>query len=253
MGNTKRLALVTGGARGVGRAIAERLARDNTSLIIADIHQERAQECADALIASGAEAVAMAVDVSDEASVRSLYTRINDQFGRLDILINNAGVLGLVDGKRSKVVDMPLTSWQETIGVNLTGVFLACRGALPLMMKNRWGRIVNISSRSARARTNVNNAHYAASKAGVLGFSRVLAFEAGEYGITVNSIAPSRMETEMTATQEGNYFQSGNSENVLGRLATIYDVAGAAAFLCSDEASYLTGIVIDVNGGAFMP
>lgn len=253
MKDSKRLALVTGGARGVGRAIAERLARDGVSLLIADIQFDAARKTADELVSAGTDAVALAVDIANEQSVQELYTEIDRRFGRLDILVNNAGVLGLVNGKRAKVVDMPLASWEQTIGVNLTGVFLMSRGAVPLMARHKWGRIVNISSRSARARTNVSNAHYAAAKAGVLGFSRVLAMEVGPVGITVNSVAPSRMETEMTAAQDSNYFSSGSSDPVLGRIASIYDVASSVAFLCSDEAEFLTGIVIDVNGGAYMP
>lgn len=253
MKDFERLALVTGAARGVGRAIAQRLARDNFAIVVADVQLDAAKEAAKELTAAGARAVALPVDIGDEQSVQDLYASIDRQYGRLDVLVNNAGILGLVDGQRAKVVDMPLASWSQTIHVNLTGTFLMCRGAVPLMARNRWGRIVSISSRAARARTNVSNAHYAASKAGVLGLSRVLAVEAGPLGITVNSVAPARMETEMTATQDANYFASGSSDPVLGRIATIHDVAGSVAFLCSDDAQYLTGIVIDVNGGAYMP
>jgi 3-oxoacyl-[acyl-carrier protein] reductase len=253
MTDLKRLAVVTGAARGVGRAIAERLARDGFTVVVADIHLEAARQTALELAANGANTAAMHVDVGDEQSVQAFYADIDRQFGRLDVLVNNAGILGLVEGQRAKLVDMPLSSWNQTLAVNLTGTFLMCRGAVPLMARHQWGRIVSISSRSARARTNVSNAHYAASKAGVLGMSRVLAFEVGPLGITVNSVAPSRMATEMTATQDKEYFVAGSSDPVLGRIASIQDVAGSVAFLCSEDAGYLTGIVIDVNGGAYMP
>src|SRR5688500_5563103 len=143
-------------------------------------------------------AVAVRVDVADEDSVAAAYAEIESAFGRLDILVNNAGILGLDNGERPRVATMPLALWQRTIDVNLTGTFLMCRGAASLMQRNRWGRIVNLSSRVGRTRTGPGNAHYAASKAGLIGFSRVLASELGPDGITVNCVAPSKVVTEMT-------------------------------------------------------
>jgi NAD(P)-dependent dehydrogenase (short-subunit alcohol dehydrogenase family) len=250
-----RVALVTGGARGIGRAIAERLARQRASLIVGDIDEDGASEAARELRSSGFDAVAMRLDVSDEASVSAAYVAIEQAFGRLDILVNNAGVLGLDRGARPRVASMPLPLWQRTIDVNLTGTFLMCRGAVPLMQRGRWGRIVNLSSRVGRTRTGAGNAHYAASKAGIVGFSRVLASELGGDGITVNCVAPSKVVTDMTLALEGSAAKLAENvaETAVGRLGTVDDVAGVVAFLCSDESSFLTGLVVDVTGGAFMP
>src|SRR5581483_9684421 len=186
-----------------------------------------------------------------------LYRDIDKRFGRLDILVNNAGVLGLDQaGNRPRVEDMSLELWQQTLDVNLTGTFLASRGAIPLMRRGRWGRIVNIASRAARMRTGIGNSNYAASKAGVIGFSRVLAGEVGLDGITVNCIAPSRVMTAMTlavAAGSKDYFERNIAETAVGRLAEPIDIANVIAFLCSDQASFVTGIIVDVTGGSFMP
>jgi NAD(P)-dependent dehydrogenase (short-subunit alcohol dehydrogenase family) len=194
------------------------------------------------------------VNVTDEQSVAALYAAIDASHGRLDILVNSAGVLGLIDGKRPYVEDMPLTVWQQTIDVNLTGTFLMCRGGIPLMKRQGWGRIINIASRAGRMKTANGNSNYGASKAAVIGFSRVMAGEVGRAGITVNCIAPSRFVTAMTQQVAGSteYFERSVAETAVGRLATAADVADSIAFLCSDGASFITGSIMDVNGGSFM-
>jgi NAD(P)-dependent dehydrogenase (short-subunit alcohol dehydrogenase family) len=253
-GDAARVALVTGGAQGLGRAIAERLGGAGMRLILADIDAVQLEATATAL--SGRfDVQAVVVDVADEASVAACFAAVEERHGRLDVLVNNAGVIGLVDGKRPLVEDMPLALWQRTLDVNLTGAFLACRGAVPLMKRGGWGRIVNISSRAGRTRTGVGHANYAATKAGLIGFSRVLAGEVGRHGITVNCVAPSRIPTAMTLTlvDSASAFERNIAETAVGRLGTPLDVADAVAYLASDAASFLTGIVIDVNGGSFMP
>ena len=247
-----RVALVTGGAQGLGRAIAQRLAQDGVSLVIADIQHDAAGETARALSALGVEAVALPLDVSNEQSVVELYTEVQRRFGKVDILVNNAGISGI----RAPLEEIPLSNWELTIRINLTGAFLMSRGAIPLMKRQKWGRIVNISSQAARSRTGVGKSNYAASKAGMVGFARVLADEVGRDGITVNCVCPSRTLTPMTvATAAGGkgYFEQGIAQTALGRLAVPEDTANVVAFLCSDQASFLTGAVIDVNGGSFMP
>jgi NAD(P)-dependent dehydrogenase (short-subunit alcohol dehydrogenase family) len=255
MTDQKRVALVTGGARGLGRAIAERLAQTGARIVLADIQADLAAQTASEFAKNKWDATALPLDVTSEASLASLYKEIDGKFGRLDILINSAGVLGLDHGKRPLVEEMSLDLWNQTINVNLTGTFLATRGAIPLMKRGKWGRIINIASRAARMRTGLGNSNYAASKAGLLGFSRVLAGEVGRDGITVNCIAPSRVMTAMTLSLGGSqeYFDRNIAETAVGRLAEPIDVANAIAFLCSDEASFLTGIVVDVAGGSFMP
>jgi NAD(P)-dependent dehydrogenase (short-subunit alcohol dehydrogenase family) len=247
-----RSALVTGAAHGLGRAIAQRLARDGLTVVIADIKQEAAHSAAQEINESGGRAVALPLDVMDEQSVAQIYAEMRQRFGGLDILVNNAGI----SGARRAVEEMSLADWERTLRVNLTGTFLMSRGAIPLMKARQWGRIVNISSEASRGRTGVGKSHYAASKSGMNGFARVMADEVGRYGITVNSVAPSRTMTEMTlavAINNKDYFEQGIARTALGRLAIPPDIANVVAFLCSDDASFLTGTVIDVSGGAFMP
>jgi 3-oxoacyl-[acyl-carrier protein] reductase len=150
---------------------------------------------------------------------------------------------------------MRLETWERTLRVNLTGVFLMSRAAIALMRRNNWGRIVNISSRSARTNPGISNANYAASKAGALGMARILAAELGGSGITVNTVAPSRIVTGMTlaAAADSAYFDNAVSQTPIGRLCEPSDVANAVSFYCSQSSSFLTGTVLDVTGGSFMP
>lgn len=249
--NGRRLALVTGAAQGLGREIAERLACNGFSLIIADIQYEDARRTSEEMSSAGREAFAVAIDVGDEGLVTRAYAEIESRFGRLDILVNNAGV----SGERAPVESVALEGWETALRTNLTSTFLMCRGAIPLMRRHRWGRIVNLSSLSARGQPGITRSGYVASKAGIIGFSRVLAVEVGREGITVNCVAPSRIKTAMTiATSGGNheYWERGAAGSVLGRLGEPADVAHAVSWLCSDRASFVTGIVLDINGGTEM-
>lgn len=251
-----KVALVTGGAQGLGRAIAERLAQDGATVILGDVDAALALKTAGELSAGGRDVTAIALDVTDEASVAAAFAEIDRRCGRLDILVNSAGILGLEPGGKKPLVEqMSLALWRRTLEVNLTGIFLACRGAIPLMKRGKWGRIVNIASRAARMRTGLGNSNYAASKAGVIGFSRVLAGEVGRDGITVNCIAPSRVATAMTLalSDSAAYFEKNIAETAVGRLAEPADVSNAISWLCSDSSGFITGIVVDVTGGSFMP
>lgn len=251
-----RVALITGGAQGLGQAIAQGLAQDGKVVLLADLNEGQAQATAQKMRDAGLQAHGLAMDVASEASVAAAFGEVERTHGRLDILVNSAGILGLEpDGKRPPVETMSLALWKRTLDVNLTGTFLACRGAIPLMKRGKWGRIVNIASRAARMRTGIGNSNYAASKAGLLGFSRVLAGEVGRDGITVNCIAPSRVATAMTLALANSkeFFERNIAETAVGRLAEPRDVAETARFLCSDGASFLTGIVVDVTGGSYMP
>lgn len=249
-----RVALVTGGAGGLGRAIAERLARDGMTIELADVDGDAAAVAASEFARRGHRCGAAGVDVTSEASVASLFDLIEKRHRRLDIVINSAGILGLDNGRKPLVEEMSLALWQRTIDVNLTGTFLMSRGAIPLMKRGKWGRIVNIASRAARMRTGLGNSNYAASKAALLGFSRVLAGEVGRDGITVNCVAPSRVATAMTLAMAGSaeFFDRNIAETAVGRLAEPRDVAGVVSFLCSADADFLTGMVMDVNGGSYM-
>ena len=248
---TARIALVTGAAQGLGRAIAERLAKDGCTVLVADIRHDDARNAARDISATGQRSMPLALDVSDETSVSSAYAEIAEHFGRLDILVNNAGIAG----QRAPVELMPLAAWEKTLRVNLTGVFLMSRGAIPLMRSNGWGRIVNMSSLTARGQPGLNRSNYTATKAGIIGLSRLLADEVGRDGITVNCIAPGRIMTALTRQAGGDskeYFERGATMTALGRLGEPEDIAHAVSWLCSDRAGSITGGILDINGGAAM-
>lgn len=252
--STSRVALVTGSARGLGRAIAERLGGDGLRIVISDVDGDTAQQTAAELSAVCPGCLAIVCDVTDEDAVAALMRTIDAQYGRLDVVVNNAGILGLEAGQKPLVEAMSLDLWRRTLEVNLTGAFLVSRGAIPLMKRGGWGRIVGISSRAARMKTGLGNSNYAASKAGLIAFSRVLAGEVGRSGITVNCVAPSRIATEMTLALQNakELYERNVAESAIGRLCMPMDVASAVSYLCSDQAGFLTGVVLDVNGGSFM-
>lgn len=245
-----KVALVTGGAQGIGLAVAERLRRLGYSIVIGDVASGRF-DAALARLGGGNEVLALEMDVASEPSVALAFARVETRFGRLDVLVNSAGRLGLVEGKPPLVESTPLALWEQVMAVNLRGPFLVCRAAIPLLRRSGGGRIVNVASRAARVRSG--DPAYAASKGGLLAFSRYLAGELAPYGITVNSIAPSRVETEMVSANAGAEVTARKiAETPLGRMGTVEDMAGAVAFLVSGDAGFITGAVLDVNGGSFM-
>jgi NAD(P)-dependent dehydrogenase (short-subunit alcohol dehydrogenase family) len=251
MSAIQRVALVTGAARGIGRAIAERLARNGCFVLVVDLQHDNARRAATDISAAGGHAIPIATDVGDEGAVADAYAGIDARFGRLDILVNNAAI----PGERCPLEKMSLEGFESTLRVNLTGAFLMTRAAIPLMRRGNWGRIVNMTSLTARGQPGVNRANYVATKTGIIGFSRVLADEVGRQGITVNCIAPSRIKTELTLATAGDdkeFFARGAAATVVGRLGESTDVANAVAWLCSDAASFVTGAVLDVNGGTVM-
>ncbi|KWF32796.1 hypothetical protein WL88_26025 [Burkholderia diffusa] len=250
----KRIALVTDAADGAGKCIAARLAREGITVVVTAGRPDVAQHVADELAADDLQATALALDVDDESSVNAVYSAIEQRFGRLDILVNNAGVRGLEAAAPARVEDMSLSIWEHTLNVNLNGTFLMCRGAIPLMRRGRFGRIVNISSHSARGRSALPDSSHVASKSAVLGLSRVLAGEVGQAGITVNCVAPSYVCAAGAPATEPvpGFFERSIGDSAVGRLAVPADIADAVAFLCSDGAAFITGAVLDVNGGAFM-
>lgn len=253
---TRKVALVTGATAGLGYDIVKRLAMDGHLVVATATTEGNCKKICDSIRADGLQNVhALALNVTDEQSVRSVIQTIDESYGRLDVLINNAGIALRVNGRKSLVVDTPLEDWQRTMETNLTGTFLLSKHAVPLMQRHRWGRIVNMSSRAARTRTILAGSHYAASKAGIVGFSRILADEVASSGITVNCVAPTRISTPMAKSVSNPAEMDARfiAETPVGRLGLPKDVSAVVSFLVSEEASFLTGITIDICGGQFMP
>jgi 3-oxoacyl-[acyl-carrier protein] reductase len=249
---TKRVALVTGAARGLGFAIAERLAALGHRVLLADVNPA-VEDSARRLREKGGAARHASLDVADEAALRSLPDLMADWWSDLSILVNNAGISPKADGKKRPVAEMPADEWRQVLAVNLTGAFLVTRACLPALCSHGWGRIVMITSQAARTRTPVPGAHYAASKAGLTGFARVLAAEVADHGVTVNCVAPGRIASEMTSAIDPATNAALAAAIPAGRMGRPEEVAATVAFLASDDAGYLTGASIDVNGGSFMP
>lgn len=248
--NTKRVVVVTGGASGIGLGVSKLFAAQGHPVAMLDI-QERALERESATLrASGASVLAHKVDVSKREQVGAAYGAVRDQLGPISIVIANAGISG-----SQSFLSMSVETWQHMIDINLNGVFHTIQLATPDMVQGKWGRIVTISSQAAQSGAP-DRAHYAAAKAGVIGLTRALARELAVYGITVNTIPPSLVDTPLARQGE----QSGEVPPIeimaqhipIARAGTPEDIANACEFLCSDKASYITGQEINVNGGSWM-
>ncbi|GHJ45174.1 3-oxoacyl-ACP reductase [Catellatospora sp. TT07R-123] len=242
-----RVAVVTGAAQGIGAATARRLAADGAKVAVVDLSGEKAEATAAEI---GAGAIGIACDVTDEAAVRAMTERVVEAFGRLDILVNNAGIT-----RDDLLHKMSYADWNAVLHTNLTSMFLCCQAAQQHMVAARYGKIVNLSSRSALG--NRGQANYAAAKAGVQGLTATLAIELGPFGITVNAVAPGYVATAMTAataqrvgsTPEAH--QAWAAEHTpLRRVAQPEEIASVVAFLSSDDSSFVTGQTLYVNGGA---
>ena len=243
-----RTAIVTGAGQGMGRCVAVALAERGARVVVNDIQQERAEGTAASLRETGAEAIAIPADVVDSAAVRAMVEEAIAQFGPIHILINNAGIL-----RPTKVVEIEEDEWDLVIEVNLKGTFLCSQAVLPSMQEAGWGRIVNFSSTAGKNISTVGGAHYTAAKAGILGFTRHLAKEVAEYGITVNSVCPGLIDTEMVrATIDDERTQAYADSFPIPRLGEPEEVAELVAFLASDRAAYITGASLDINGGDLM-
>jgi 3-oxoacyl-[acyl-carrier protein] reductase len=244
-----KIALVTGAGRGMGRATALTLARRGAAVAVNDTRAEAAESVVHEIEIAGGQAMAWAADVADEAQVAAMVAAVVERFGTVDILVNNAGILRATTPLES----ISLDEWQRMLAVNVTGVFLCTRAVLPLMKARRSGKIVNISSSAGRSTSTFGGAHYTTAKAAVLGLTRHTAREAAPYNINVNAVAPGSMDTDMVrelATPD--HIDRERRSIPLGRLGTAQDEANLVAFLCSDEASYLSGATIDINGGTLM-
>jgi 3-oxoacyl-[acyl-carrier protein] reductase len=243
---TGRAALVTGAARGIGRSIARRLAARGASVAISDLLADAAETTAEEFKSAGFTALALAGDVSSASSVEETVVKTVEAFGSLDILVNNAGIT-----KDGLLFRMSEADWDKVMAVNLKGVFLVTKAASRVMAQKRWGRIVNISS-VVGLMGNAGQANYAASKAGVVGFTKACAKELSGRNITVNAVAPGYIQTEMTEKLPERAKEAFLSAIPLGRAGTAEDVAAAVGFFVSEEAGYITGQVLQIDGGLLM-
>jgi 3-oxoacyl-[acyl-carrier protein] reductase len=241
-----RVALVTGAGRGIGKATAVELAGRGATVIVAEL-ATYGEETAAEIRRGGAQAAFVQLDVADPDSVRSMVDEARERYGRVDILVNNAGIR-----PTRYVLEMDLAEWERVLAVNLSGTFNCCRAVAPLMIERKWGRIVNVSSLAAQQGSTGGHSHYAAAKAGIVGFSKSLARELAPHGVTVNVVAPGWIDTEGWEGQLDGRRGEYAARVPLGRLGQPEDVAQAIAFLASEGASYITGVTLPVNGGLYI-
>jgi NAD(P)-dependent dehydrogenase (short-subunit alcohol dehydrogenase family) len=240
-----RIALVTGAAKGIGAAIADRLARDGMHVLIADLDEAAARARADELGKAGFAASPLRLDVGDAASVAAAFASIDRQWGRCDVVVNNAGI-----AKTFPFVEFPLESWEAHMKVNVTGTLLCAQHGARLMVKRKWGRIINIASVAGMRAVGVGRTGYGTSKAAVIGLTRQMAVELAEHGVTANAIAPGPVDTPMTRVLHSPEFRQAYTDAIpMNRYGTPEEIAAAVGYLASDGAAYVTGIVIPVDGG----
>ena len=243
----QRIAIVTGAGQGIGRAIALGFAREGARVVIADVNEDSASTVKNEIEAGGGRALVIRTDVSNEISVQVMAKKSLEEFGRVDILVNNAGIF-----PTSSVEEMSEEDWDRVIGTNLVGAFLCSRAVVPEFLEQGSGRIISLTSGRAFQGAK-NGAHYAASKAGIIGFSKSLALELAPHGITVNVICPGITDTAQPRghqTEDQMYAQAQRIP--LGRIGQPEDLVGPAVFLASDAAAFVTGQTILVNGGSIM-
>jgi 3-oxoacyl-[acyl-carrier protein] reductase len=243
---TNRTAFITGASRGIGRACAIALADAGARVAVAARNLDQLEELASSLRAQQREAFPIAIDMTSADSIKEALSKTSKDFGAISILVNNAGIT-----KDGLAMRMKKDDWDSVISTNLTGAFLAIQQVLPAMLRERWGRIINISSVVGES-GNPGQANYVASKAGLIGLTKAIAQEMGSRNITVNAVAPGYVSTDMTQGLSDELKNKMLEHIPLKRIGRPEDVAAAVRFLASDEASYITGHVLDVNGGLYM-
>jgi 3-oxoacyl-[acyl-carrier protein] reductase len=247
---TERVAVVTGAAKGIGAAVARAFAAEGARVAALDVDEPGIKSLVSELEGQGAPVLGLGADLTRAADARSAVGAVEARWGRVDILVNNAGGFGIV---RPASEDIPDEEWDAILRLNLTSAFLCAKAVLPGMKRRRWGRIINLSSIGGRGAAVLLSSHYAAAKAGILGFTRHLALETARSGITVNAIAPGTTATERFKALRTPAETAALVERVpVGRVAEPAEIAECILFLASDAAAYMTGATLDVNGGVLM-
>ena len=247
---TGRCVIVTGGGKGIGKVYARELAKAGARVVAADIDGAAAQAVAADLAAQGLAAIGLTVDIASETSTADMAKAALDRYGAIDVLVNNASLMSVLP--RRSWLEIPVEEWDQVMAVNLRGMFLTCRAVFPAMRARSYGKIVNISS-SRVWEGNPNRLHYTTSKAGVIGFTRALAREVGEHGITVNAVTPGLTQSDtQVASSSGNYLAGHVAGRALARVQVPEDLVGAVMFLSSAASDFMTGQTINVDGGKAM-
>jgi 3-oxoacyl-[acyl-carrier protein] reductase len=247
---TGRTVIITGGGKGIGKVYSQEFAKAGARVVAGDIDGAAATSVAKALTAQSLEAVALTVDISSEESTKAMAQATLDRFGSIDVLINNASLMSVLP--RRSWLDISVDEWDHVMAVNLRGMFLTCRAVFPSMKARGRGKIVNISSSRVWEGTP-NRLHYTTSKAGVIGFTRALAREIGEFGITVNAVTPGMTQSEtQVQSSSGNYLAARVAGRAIERIQVPSDLVGTVMFLSSPASDFLTGQTINVDGGKAM-
>ena len=241
-----RVALVTGASQGIGHACALALAREGASIAVAARNQQKLEELVEQITAAGGKAAAFVMDVADEEQVKAGIKSALGQFGKIDILVNNAGIT-----RDQLLMRMKRADWDAVLNTNLTSAYLCMQQVIGSMLKQRWGRIINITSVFGQM-GQAGQVNYSASKAGLIGLTMAMAREVASRNITCNAVAPGFINTNMTAALSDEFKENAVKTIPLGRAGSPEDIAGAVRFLASDEAAYITGHVLNVNGGLLM-